>query len=109
MPFTAKSGKFNASIKTVTVGTGDKAITLGGENVLPFYTFDAPIENAPKVGIEITDFGMENEPECVKKYYEGCTTLADIAKKLLLLRVLTSYASVWRAAIPTEQTNQQRN
>ena len=28
MPFTAKSGKFNASIKTVTVGTGDKAITL---------------------------------------------------------------------------------
>ena len=81
MPFTAKSGKFNASIKTVTVGTGDKAITLGGENVLPFYTFDAPIENAPKVGIEITDFGMENEPECVKNYYEGCTTLADIAKK----------------------------
>lgn len=81
MPFTAKSGKFNASIKTVTVGTGDKAITLGGENVLPFYTFDAPIENAPKVGIEITDFGMENELECVKKYYEGCTTLADIAKK----------------------------
>ncbi|EET61673.1 corrinoid/iron-sulfur protein small subunit [Marvinbryantia formatexigens DSM 14469] len=81
MPFTAKSGKFNASIKTVTVGTGDKAITLGGENVLPFYTFDAPIENAPKVGIEITDFGMENELECVKKYYEGCTTLADIAKR----------------------------
>ena len=81
MPFTAKSGKFNASIKTVTVGTGDKAITLGGENVLPFYTFDAPIENAPKVGIEITDFGMENEPECVKKYYEAPTTLADIAKK----------------------------
>ena len=35
MPFTAKSGKFNASIKTVTIGTGDKAITLGGENALP--------------------------------------------------------------------------
>ena len=55
MPFTAKSGKFSASINTLTMGTGDKAITLGGENVLPFYTFDAPIENAPKVGIEITD------------------------------------------------------
>ncbi len=81
MPFTAKSGKFNASIKTVTIGTGDKAITLGGENVLPFYSFDAPIENAPKVGIEITDFGLENEPDCIKKYYEGCTTLTDMAKK----------------------------
>lgn len=81
MPFTAKSGKFNASIKAVTVGTGDKAITIGGENVLPFYSFDAPIENAPKVGIEITDFGMANEPECIKKYYEGCSTLGEIAKK----------------------------
>lgn len=81
MPFTAKSGKFNASINTVEIGTGDKAIKIGGENVLPLYSFDAPIENAPKVGIEITDFGMENEPDCIKKYYEGCDTLADIAKK----------------------------
>lgn len=81
MPFTAKSGKFNANINTVEIGTGDKAIKIGGENVLPLYSFDAPIENAPKVGIELTDFGMEHEPDCVKKYYEGCETLADMAKK----------------------------
>ena len=81
MPFTAKSGKFSANINTLTMGTGDKAIVLGGENVLPFYTFDAPIENAPKVGIEITDGGMDTEPECVKKYYEGCSTVVDMAKK----------------------------
>ena len=81
MPFTAKSGKFNASINVVEFGTGDKAVKIGGENVLPLYTFDAPIENAPKVGIEITDFGLEHEPECIKKYYEGCATLADMARK----------------------------
>ena len=81
MPFTAKSGKFSANINTLTMGTGDKAIVLGGENVLPFYTFDAEIENAPKVGIEITDGGLEAEPECVKKYYEGCSTIVDMAKK----------------------------
>jgi acetyl-CoA decarbonylase/synthase complex subunit delta len=81
MPFTAKSGKFNANINTVEIGTGEKAIKIGGENVLPLYAFDAPIENAPKVGIEITDGGLANEPDCVKKYYEGCETLADIAKK----------------------------
>ena len=81
MPFTAKSGKFNASINTVEIGSGDKAVKIGGENVLPLYSFDAPIENAPKVGIEITDFGMDNEPDCVKKYYEGCESIADIAKK----------------------------
>ena len=81
MPFTAKSGKFNASINTVEIGSGDKAVKIGGENVLPLYSFDAPIENAPKVGSEITDFGMDNEPDCVKKYYEGCESIADIAKK----------------------------
>lgn len=48
MPFNAKSGKFNASINAVEIGTGDKKITIGGENTLPFYTFDAPVENAPK-------------------------------------------------------------
>jgi len=81
MPFTAKSGKFNASINAVEFGTGDKAVKIGGENVFPLYSFDAAIENAPKVGIEITDFGMEHEPECIKKYYEGCATLADMARK----------------------------
>ena len=81
MPFTAKSGKFNASINTVEFGTGDKAVKIGGENVFPLYSFDAAIENAPKVGIEITDGGLEDEPECIKKYYEGCATLADMARK----------------------------
>lgn len=81
MPFTAKLGKFNASINAVEFGTGDKAVKIGGENVFPLYSFDAAIENAPKVGIEITDFGMEHEPECIKKYYEGCATLADMARK----------------------------
>ena len=81
MPFNAKSGKFNASIKTVTIGTGDKAITLGGQSALPLQSFDAPFANVPKVGIEITDFGMEHEPECIQKYYEGCTSIGEIAKK----------------------------
>lgn len=81
MPFNGKSGKFNASINAVEVGCGEKAIKLGGENVLPFYTFDAPIENSPKVGVMISDLGLENEPAGVKAYYEGCTTMADIAKK----------------------------
>ena len=81
MPFTGKSGKFNAAIRTVEIGTGDKAVKLGGENVLPFYTFDAPIENAPKIGVLITDMGLENEVAGIKDYYAGATTFAEIAKK----------------------------
>ena len=81
MPFTGKSGEFNAAIRTVEIGTGDKAVKLGGENVLPFYTFDAPIENAPKIGVLITDMGLENEVAGIKDYYAGATTFAEIAKK----------------------------
>ena len=81
MPFTGKSGKFNAAIRTVEIGTGNKAVKLGGENVLPFYTFDAPIENAPKIGVLITDMGLENEVAGIKDYYAGATTFAEIAKK----------------------------
>ena len=81
MPFTGKSGKFNAAIRTVEIGTGDKAVKLGGENVLPFYTFDAPIENAPKIGVLITDMGLENEVAGIKDYYAGATSFAEIAKK----------------------------
>lgn len=81
MPFNQKPQKFNATINTVTIGTGDKAITLGGESVFPFYTFDGPIDNAPKVGVEITDLGFENASEGIKAYYEGCTTIAEMAKK----------------------------
>ena len=54
---------------------------LGGENVMPFYTFDAPIENAPKIGVMITDMGLENEPAGVKEYYAGASSFAEIAKK----------------------------
>ena len=81
MPFTGKSGKFNAAIRTVEIGTGDKAVKLGGENVLPFYTFDAPIENAPKIGVLITDMGLENEVAGIKDYYAGAKSFAEIAKK----------------------------
>ena len=81
MSFTPKTGAFSGKINAVTLGTGDKAIVIGGQNVLPFYSFDAPIENAPKVGVEVSDLASEwNWPE-LADFYAGCTTMADYAKK----------------------------
>lgn len=82
MAFVPKKQAFNAKINAVTLGTGDKSIVIGGENVLPFYTFDAPIENAPKIGVEITDLGMEEyQVPGLQEFYAGCTTPAEMAKK----------------------------
>ena len=81
MPFKKTPQTFSAAIKAVEIGTGDKAITIGGENVLPLYSFDAEIVNAPKIGVEILDTGFENAPAGLKAFYEGCTSMADMAKK----------------------------
>ncbi len=82
MPFNSKPQKFNASINTVEIGVGDKAITLGGENVFPFYSFDAPIENAPKVGVLLTDLGPINPTPGLNDFYGEGASVVDMAKKV---------------------------
>ena len=81
MSFTPKTGAFSGKINAVTLGTGDKAIVLGGQNVLPFYTFDAAIENAPKIGVEISDAAAQWDVPGIVDFYAGCTTMAERAKK----------------------------
>ena len=81
MPFKKPNQKFSAAIKTVELGTGDKKIALGGENVMPLYSFDAPIANAPKVGVEICDTMMEGAPAGLQEFYAGCNTMAEMAAK----------------------------
>ena len=81
MAFTPKTAPFSGKINAVTLGTGDKAIVVGGQNVMPFYTFDAAIENAPKVGLEISDLASQWEVASLKEFYAGCATMADYAKK----------------------------
>ena len=81
MAFTPKTAPFSGKINAVTLGTGDKAVVIGGQNVLPFYTFDAPIEHAPKIGVEISDLAGEWKSAGLSEFYAGCTTMVDYAKK----------------------------
>ena len=81
MSFTPKTQPFSGKINAVTLGTGDKQVVIGGQNVLPFYTFDAPIENAPKIGVEISDAAAEWTAPGLVEFYAGCNTMAERAKK----------------------------
>ena len=82
MAFNPKKQAYNASINAVTLGVGEKSIVVGGENVLPFYTFDAPIANSPKIALEISDKGVSSlQMPGMKAAFEGCATVADMAKK----------------------------
>ena len=82
MPFVPKKQAYNAKINEVVLGVGEKATAIGGQNVLPFHTFDAEIKNAPKIGVELTDFGMEEYTmPGEKEFYAGCETVVDMAKR----------------------------
>ena len=81
MAFTPKTAPFSGKINAVTLGTGDKAIVIGGQNVLPFYTFDAAIENAPKIGVEISDAADTWTVPGLVDFYAGCNTMAERAAK----------------------------
>ena len=81
MPFKNVPQKFNASINELRIGTGDKALTLGGENVFPLYSFDGPIKNPPKVGIELSDLGPDRSVPGIAAFYDGAHSIADAAKR----------------------------
>ena len=70
MAFKMSTQKVTGTVNVVEIGTGDKAIKLGGENVLPFYSFDGDTGNVQKVGVEINDIYPESWIDCYKEMYK---------------------------------------
>jgi len=101
MAFTPKKQAFSAKINAVTLGTGDKSIVIGGENVLPFYSFDAEMPNSPKIAVEIRDTALEGET-CpgMLAFYEGCTTVVDMAKKAETMEGASAICLYFESADP---------
>ena len=77
MPYKGTPQTFNATINTVVIGTGDAAVTLGGENVMPLYSFDAPIQNRPAIGVEVEDAGLPGYLPALGEFYAGAETVVD--------------------------------
>ena len=101
MVFNPKKQAYNASINAVTLGTGEKSVVVGGENVLPFYTFDAPIANSPKIALEINDKGVEAlKMPGMKAAFEGCVTAADMAKKAETIEGVSAVCLHFESADP---------
>jgi CO dehydrogenase/acetyl-CoA synthase delta subunit len=47
------------TIKEVTVGSGDKAVAMGGEAAYPFHTFEGKMPHPPKIAMEVCDVAPE--------------------------------------------------
>jgi acetyl-CoA decarbonylase/synthase complex subunit delta len=71
MAFTPTKETYSGKVYPVTIGTGDAAVTFGGENVLPFHSFEGATPNHPVIACEIQDVPPADWPENVKKPFEA--------------------------------------
>lgn len=71
MAFIPPKETYSGKVYPVTAGTGDKAITIGGENVFSFHGFEGSTPNKPVIAIEIQDVPPADWPDTVRKPYEG--------------------------------------
>jgi len=63
MSFQIPKIKYTGKIKEVTIGTGQKAVKIGGESCYPFYLFEGEMPNIPRVAFEVWDCEPEDWQE----------------------------------------------
>jgi acetyl-CoA decarbonylase/synthase complex subunit delta len=69
IPKTAYSGK----IREIKLGSGDKAVTVGGETCYPLYLFEGEMPNLPKIAMEVWDMPPEEWAPAALEPFEGVT------------------------------------
>jgi acetyl-CoA decarbonylase/synthase complex subunit delta len=69
IPKTSYTGK----IKEVTLGKGDKAVTVGGETAYPYYLFEGEMPRPPKIAMEVYDSEPEEWAEAALEPFAGVT------------------------------------
>jgi acetyl-CoA decarbonylase/synthase complex subunit delta len=70
MAFTPPKETYSGKVYSLTIGVGDRAVTFGGENVLPFHTFEGVAPNRPVIAYEIQDVPPTDWAEGVQKPYK---------------------------------------
>ncbi len=70
MSFEFFKESYSGGIKKITLGKGDKAITVGGETCYPFYQFEGEMPCKPKIAMEIWDMKPEDWAEAAIKPFE---------------------------------------
>jgi acetyl-CoA decarbonylase/synthase complex subunit delta len=61
--FEFQKESYAGSIKEITIGSGDNAVTVGGEKSYPFYQFEGEMPNKPRIAMEIWDVEPDEWPE----------------------------------------------
>ncbi len=62
MSFEFYKESYAGAIKAISIGKGDKAITVGGETCYPLYQFEGEMPHKPKIAMEIWDTEPDEWP-----------------------------------------------
>lgn len=71
MEFKAPVESYSGNVREVTIGKGAKALKIGGENALPFHSFDeGSVPNPPRFALEVLDMEPEGWAGSVLEPYK---------------------------------------
>ena len=71
MGFEIYKEKYTGSIKEISIGNGENAVTVGGETCYPFYRFEGDMPHKPKIAMEVWDMQPEDWPESALHHFKG--------------------------------------
>ncbi len=84
VPASAYKVDYSGSIREVTLGNGDNAVTVGGSTSLPFHLFEGDMQHKPLVAMEILDVRPDNWPDTLSQYFDDVMdSPVDWAKKCI--------------------------
>lgn len=82
MTFELPLEKYSVTIRETALGQGKNSKRIGGENTLPFHSFEGLLPNSPGLAMEILDMEPENwAPAILEPFSDVISDPADWAKK----------------------------
>ncbi len=86
MTFELPLEKYSVTIRETALGHGKNGKRIGGENTLPFHSFEGLLPNSPGLAMEILDMEPENwAPAILEPFSDVISDPADWAKKCVEL------------------------
>ncbi len=73
MAFEIRKTSYTGKIKEITLGKGDKAVTVGGETAYPYYLFEGEMPRPPRIAMEVYDSEPEEWAEAALEPFAGVT------------------------------------
>jgi len=95
IPKTAYSGK----IREIKLGSGDKAVTVGGETCYPFHLFEGEMSHLPRIAMEVWDMPPDEWAEAALEPFKGVTDdpaswaekcVADYGAEMICLQLVST-------------------